>query len=400
MKFIKTKALLFAIALLFLYFFSNDFGEINIEKTAIITAIAIDYQNEEYEVTAEIAVPEATDTNSENLKAEISTKGKTVAEAIKNIGSETGWYPQLYFCNLIIIGEELASTNTIEVLDFLAQTLRVQDSAEVVLTFGKGKELLEKATPLDNISSFAMQKILLKNNGFDSDVANMSIRTFNIDYYNRNSSSFMPIVEILNSSNGKNDDTASSSGGSSNSGGNQSEGVVGTGETDHYLFDASRTALFKKGKLVGTLSPFQTLVFNMLTKSSAGTRFNVTADGQDYLVVVNRNNFKIKVKADDNNLGVDISLKINASLADQSSSNYDNTLTKNEPIPKKVKEAIESKLENTIIELIETEKQTECDFLKIEEKIYRNNYKYFYKYKDNYLSKMKSNVSVSANGQK
>ena len=400
MKFIKTKALLFGIALLFLLFFSNDFGEINIEKTAIITAIAIDYENDEYEVTAEIAVPEATDTNSENLKAENSTKGKTVAEAIKNIGSETGWYPQLYFCNLIIIGKELATTNTLKVLDFLAQTLRVQDSAEVVMTFGKGKELLEKATPLDNISSFAMQKILLKNNGFDSDVANMSIRTFNIDYYNRNSSSFMPIVEILNSSNGKNDDTASSSGGSSNSGGNQSEGVVGTGETDHYLFDASKTALFKDGKMVGTLTPFQTLVFNMLTQNSAGTRFNITAEGEDYLVVVNRNNSKIKVKVDENNLNAYFSLNINVSLADQSSTNYDNTLTKNEPIAKNVKKAIESKLENTIKELIETEKQTGCDFLKIEEKIYRNNYKYFYKYKDNYLTKMKCNISISASGQK
>ena len=404
MKFVKTKALLFAVFLLFLLFFSNNFGEIDIEKTAIITAIAIDYAENEYEITAEIAVPEANSTSSENLKAEISTKGKTVGEALKNIGSETGWYPQLYFCNLIILGKELAKENTLKILDYLARTLRVQDSAEVVICDGKAKELLEKTTPLDNISSFAMQKILLKSKGFDSDVVNMSIRTFNIDYYNRNSSSYMPIVTIQNTtesknpyqSDGGNTDIESTIGNS---------GEKGADKNNHYLYDALRTALFLKGKMVGELSPLQSLAFNLIKKDCAGTGLNITVDdgvteAKDYLVMIMKNKYKTKVTATKEQLQVEINLQVTCDIADQSTAGADSTLAKNLPLPTKLKEEIQNKLSTLISELVETEKQTDCDFLKIEEKIYRYNYKHFNQYKDNYIEKMVVKVNVEATGQK
>lgn len=404
MKFVKTKALLFAVFLLFLLFFSNNFGEIDIEKTAIITAIAIDYAEEEYEVTAEIAVPEANSTSSENLKAEISTKGKTVGEALKNIGSETGWYPQLYFCNLIILGKELARDNTLKILDYLARTLRVQDSAEIVICEGKAKELLEKTTPLDNISSFAMQKILLKSKGFDCDVVNMSIRTFNIDYYNRNSSSYMPIVSIKNTTESKNPYQADGSNTDiSSTIGNSGE--KGADKNNHYLYNALHTALFLKGKMVGELTPLQSLAFNLIRIDCSGTGLNVTVDDgvgepKDYLVMIMKNKYKTNVKATKDSLDVIINLKVTCDVADQSTAGSDSTLAKNLPIPTKVKEEIEKKLTTLLTELVETERQTGCDFLKIEEKIYRYNHKYFSQYKDDYIQKMNVKVNVEATGQK
>ena len=103
MKFKKTKFIALCLVAVFVFFFSNDFGIIDIEKTAIITAVAIDItDNGEYEVTAQIAVPEATDANTENKKAQISGTGSTVASAIKNIGEISGWFPSLSFCNIII----------------------------------------------------------------------------------------------------------------------------------------------------------------------------------------------------------------------------------------------------------------------------------------------------------
>ena len=63
---LKAKIIMILVFITFLFFFSNDFGLIDVEKTSIITAIAIDKSNEEFTGTAQIAVPEATDTNSEN----------------------------------------------------------------------------------------------------------------------------------------------------------------------------------------------------------------------------------------------------------------------------------------------------------------------------------------------
>ena len=92
-------------------------------------------------VTAQIAVPEATDTNSENLKAQIIGKGSTVGGAIKNLGDFSGWFPKLAFCNLILIGNDLSQSQAINVLDYFAKTLRVQDSALVAIAENKAYEL-------------------------------------------------------------------------------------------------------------------------------------------------------------------------------------------------------------------------------------------------------------------
>jgi hypothetical protein len=101
MKARNAKFILLIVLALFVFFFSSDFGLIDVEKTSIITAIAIDKGDDDnYEVTAQIAVPEATDTNSENLKAQLQGKSSTIGGALKDIGDLSGWFPKLAFCNL------------------------------------------------------------------------------------------------------------------------------------------------------------------------------------------------------------------------------------------------------------------------------------------------------------
>ena len=142
MRTLKAKILMILVAFLFIFFFSNDFGLIDVEKTSIITAIAIDKtDNGDFEVTAQIAKPEATDTNTENQKAQLSGKGSTVGAALKDLGDTSGWFPKLAFCNLILIGSSLSQSNVITAIDYCAKTLRIQDSAIVALAENSAKEL-------------------------------------------------------------------------------------------------------------------------------------------------------------------------------------------------------------------------------------------------------------------
>ena len=108
---LKSKILMILVAMTFLFFFSNDFGLIDVEKTSIITAIAIDKEEDKFVLTAQIAVPEATDANTENLKAQLSGKGSTVGAALKDLSDVSGWFPKLAFCNLIILGQDLIKEN-------------------------------------------------------------------------------------------------------------------------------------------------------------------------------------------------------------------------------------------------------------------------------------------------
>ena len=206
MRLKRAKFILLGVVLLFTLFFSNNFGLIDVEKTSIITAIAIDREQNEFILTAQGAVPEATDTNTENQKAQLSGKGKTVGEALKDLGNISGWYPKLAFCNLIILGNDLANENVVKLIDYFAKSLRIQDSALVALAENTAKEILSLSTPLDNISSFAVQKILLKAPEFDNDVAPTDIKTFCAGYYSKNQSGYMPLIKVTSADNGSGDE--------------------------------------------------------------------------------------------------------------------------------------------------------------------------------------------------
>lgn len=484
MKFLKVKIVLVLVAAVFLIFFFDDYDIIDVEKTAIITAVAIDMENgdgvspsesvsdgtsgkherggsdaendgetggeiggannrdgnfsngnsagkksaenktERYIVTAQIAVPEATDTNSENTRTELSGIGGTIGAAIKAIGDVSGWYPHLSFCNLIILGSSMAETNVIKTLDYFSKTLRLQDSAMVVLAKDTAKELLEITTPLDKISSFAIQKVLFKTKGFDADVASTDVKDFCLHYYDVGSSSFMPIVGAESqfpensggsggsesggsSDGGSEEEGGSSGGGTSSSGGSGGAGADGAaGAEEKKVFSAFATALFKEGRKVGELTPEQTLAFNAIRQNVTGT--TIELDGvkvgfekpKNFLLTIIKNKHFFNVRADENGVTASVNLTLYCKISDRNAEASDSSFSKNVPLPPEVIKAAEEKFTSAIKELIETEKQTECDFLRIKRELFRKNYKYFARFKDSYLSHLTENITVTVTGQK
>ncbi len=405
----KAKFIMLALAFIFIFFFSSDFGLIDVEKTSIITAFAIDMESEnEYKVSAQIAVPEATDTNSENQKALLTGKGSTVGEAIKDLGDISGWFPKLSFCNLIIVGNEFKDTNIIKVLDYFAKTLRLQDSAMLAFTDGKASELLELASPLDNISSFAIQKVLLKTAGFDADTATSDIKSFCSGHYSNSASAYMPLIKKKPSdeSQGESSGSESSSGGEQAMGGSSS-GSQGQTKTDgKFLFDAKTTALFKNGFKVGELDESLTLIFNALTKNINGTTIPVNDvpfkndEKCNYLLKIMSSSHSVTLAVDNNCPTLNISLSLYCKIDDQNSDQSDRTLSENKPLPAPLTLKAQEMLTNSIKELVEVSVNTNCDFLKVQEKLYRFNNKQYSRFKDNILSAMETNISVSVSGQK
>ena len=139
MKIIKklttAKSYILLTIIMLIVFLSNDFTLIALQKTAIVASVGIDKVDDNIEVTMQVAMPQASATTTENNDAVITGRGKTVAEAISEVGSKTGWYPKMSFCNLIVLGEGLLKENSITVTDFFAKTFRVQDSAYFVRRF-------------------------------------------------------------------------------------------------------------------------------------------------------------------------------------------------------------------------------------------------------------------------
>ncbi len=389
MKFIKTKLVLFLILFVCIIFFSNDFGIIDIKRAAIITAIAIDYEDNEYSITTQIDVPEATDKNEEKAKTQITTKGETIASAIKHIGSSTGWFPQLYFCNLIIIGSDVSSENTIKILDYFAKTLRVQDSANVILSSTKGSDLLSVSSPFDDISSFAIQKILLKNQGFDNDIMLKNIKDFSSDYYSKSKSSFMPLVSLAEQKNSE--DSSSSEG--------QSGGQEESSGSKKFLFNAKNTALFYEGVKVGELNKDETFCYNLSHSKCKGSEIvakDVLLDNEyrSVLSIIQKHKYKTFLTFENNKINYNVDIKLKLKISDQTASESDSTYAKNIPIPEPVKNAIEEKITENLTSLFEKEKSLNCDFLKIKENLYRFHTKEYEKYKNDIYSNLNLKINL------
>ena len=408
LKEIKPKFLIVAILLLFSLFFSKSTGSVDIERMAIITAIGIDLEEDNYSITAQIAVPEEDSTSTEKKKTHLEGKGATVGEAIKSISDISGWYPQLVFCNLIVVGKDFKEENVLTVLDFFAKTLRVQDSALIVYSKGMpARELLSESSPMDNISSFAIQKILHKKDGFNKDVAEINIKDFCADYYSRTSSSYMPIITVIKQQDSSSGEQAQSGG----NGGNKMGGMEASGgktpeSGGNSLFNAKTTALFKDGKLVGELTEDETAVFNLLTEGFSESTILVKDvkfgiyDKCNYLATVIKSNKKISLNADNSSLSFNAKLNIYCKISDQNSTHSETVVSKNVPLPEEVKTALEEKITENFYSLIQKIKLTNCDILKLDQLLYRYHYKYYPNYKDNLLEKMNINLSVNVSGQK
>ena len=148
--------LLIVTVLLFL-FISGDFGMIDVQKTAIVMAVGIDREEDTFIVTSQIAVPQSSKQGKATETVQLVSRGKTVADAFKEINAKTGWYPKLVFCHLIVIGEKTAQKNAFDALEFFLLDEYMSDNCLIATCDGLAKDILNVTALVDPSGSVAMQ---------------------------------------------------------------------------------------------------------------------------------------------------------------------------------------------------------------------------------------------------
>ena len=184
------------------------------------------------------------------------------------------------------------------------------------------------------------------------------------------------IIEQSTSLQAKAISTSSSDGSSGNSSGGQSNSGESQSENKPSVFDASNTLVFSKGELKGILTPTLTHCFNIITKEVKETFIPVEfTRGQKRVnalisVVTNKYSVKLSIKEGVPKVVVDLTL-----VCEKEETYDDQNITELAKFNKVSKEgisALEQKLTNDIVELIEYSKTTNCDYLELKELLYRS----------------------------
>lgn len=257
----------YILAVIFLgfLFFSNDFGLTDVQKTAIVMAVGVDREEDDFILTSQIAMPSSGQEKSSQT-VQLVSKGKTVSQAFEQINAKTGWYPKLVFCRLILLGEKTAQDNVFDALDFFLLDEYLTDDCQVAVCQGLAKDILNAPAIVDPSSSVAIGKILSAHAERVGTVRPINLKDFAIGYFGDSRSALLPIVKTES----EQEETPSSSKPSSSESSGQNnknqsgQGGQGRNETQNKaVFSARETALFVYGKWKETFSEEETFAVNM-----------------------------------------------------------------------------------------------------------------------------------------
>lgn len=390
-KFFRTlpmKLWILLAALLAITFFSNDFGLVDIQKTAIILAAGIDRTEEGFALTAQIAVPKGSDrTTGGTSSVEIDGRGTTVSDCVSQIYAKTGWVPKFVFCDLILLGEEAARAGAFDALDFFLRNEYAPDSCLLAVCEGSAANVLGAKSAIDDASSLALEKLFSDAAKKSGRVMTTTLREFAIGYYGVSASGFMPYVRMQPQSGAQGGQGGESAGGAQS-------GQSGQGGQQEAIFSAERTAIFSEGKMTGVLGEEETLAFSLL----GGNVYGGTLPADGVTLSVLKNGGAVSVLAEDAlRAKLEVNLKVRL-ISRSSPASAENVAEGN--VTAEEEAAAERSLAAALDSLWRRCAEADCDLFFLYRTLYRRSPADYGKWKDTPLSDIAVEISVSVEGLK
>jgi spore germination protein KC len=160
-----------------------------INELAFVLCIGLDKADEGFRVTAQISRP---DTHSKTPSGGggsekdkpfwlISTTGKTIFEAIRNMASMSSRRIFWSHIKVIVISEQLAKSNTLEIFDFFSRNPELRLRTLIAVTPGEAEKLLEFKPMMEKDPALYMEKII-ENRSLTGKNYSIMLKDFLEDY--------------------------------------------------------------------------------------------------------------------------------------------------------------------------------------------------------------------------
>lgn len=378
------KLLLILITLTFLTGCYN-YRELN--DLAIVTAISISKEKDNYNIAVQVVNPKKDqDTSSSNEPDFIvyKSKGETLQAAFESLVKESPKRMYKTQMQILIIDEKMAKNNIKEVFEYLARDPEIRNEFNVLI--GKSDNILETLTPLDNLSS---QNILDSLKASSKYLGNTNLLTFNellSDYQNEKTEMAIPVIKLTSQ---KNKDDK-----------NTEKILEKTTTTPAIVLD--NISIFKDNKLIGYLSTKETVSYNFINNNIALTNIKKDYPNNKYIAYkILKSKSKLEVTPKKHT--ITLTIKGNAEINEAT---YNIDLSKEKNI-KKLEKSLNKRLEKMITSSFNsTRKKYNSDIYGFEDLYYKKDPKYYTKIKKDWDSKefqkiklkVKSNIKIVEQG--
>lgn len=394
------------VALLGLYF-TNDFGLVDIHKTSYIVAVGVDAEEDEVQVTAQIAVPQPSTSGDSINYVEVQGSGYTIADALNEINAKMGTYPQLLFCQLILVGDSCKDKELFQMLGCFYRRNYSELTALVAMCEGKAADMLAKPSSIATENSEAIQKILSHELEKSGNVSKANLKSIAEDNFSESKACFMPYIEMNKpgtSQNGggdkvggdsveKGQSTASGSG-QSNGGQGGANAQSGGQQEEPVEFTARKTAIFSEGKFAGILNEEQSFALNMLESSIDLAVLPCTVGDVNYTVGLKGVSGKADFKVEKGVPSLTVKFKAVAQVQGAKKVLEPHSVAHDAVVKKEVLDGAEKELKARFENLLEICRKTGCDMLGIRKQLHKYNYKYYDAFKDDVLDRMKVDYKI------
>lgn len=404
---IKRTPMLLALVLIALWFFPSAIvAPSESAVNAIVTAVGLDKNEQNYEVTLMTFLSHPNQSYSEQYEV-ISCSAPSISEAFTNASLQIGKNISLFHTHTAIVSERLLEEDIASALDYLGRVASLPQSCVLISTNVTSKQFLEFVQELDKESDINLEELLFYTSNYVL-WKYTTINSFYEGYYSPVKASILGHLTITQGDvNGipiKNTENVvglgSSSGGSSggsesskSSGSQQSESPNQTngaqqsgGESQSssssnqlQIVNDGSCLLIKNGKMQAHMTKEQLRGLNWLNSSTSGAVITLenfsdqTFDEARLIYKVQREQVLDKVEFENGVPVYTANIKLFISLMEANGSKEELTESREVAyISDEVRELIEKQVKTEINSSLEFLSTQNCDTLDMFEKFYEN----------------------------
>jgi len=369
--------------LLFLMLFSLtgcwNYRELN--QLAIATGFAVDIVNDEFEVTILISNSQkqgSSDGGIQPAAAVYKGNGSTIFEAIKDAAMAISKQIYVGHIEILVLSEEVAASKTEEVIDFFFRYPQTRNEYSVIIAKDcKAGDTFNVTTQLETFPSQNISKNLEITNKLQGFIYEVSFNEFITAIVEEGKNPVLPSISIVGSVEE----------------GNKEENIK-QNEPNTYL-KLEMMGIFKGDKFVGFADKNQSKGINIINNQIQTTL--VVGECENGKSVIEINGAKTDIKLDLNNEipKIKLSIEANGSISEIT---CDLKIDEQKSI-EEITKISEEKFNEFVNSAINFAKENKTDIFGFGNMIYKENYKYWYKIRENWDDSIFEQVEFEINSK-